>query len=64
VSSEDGVIVDADTARAAITKPPERFVDGNRYGIEIETPLGPMRVEVGHNTVGRQQATFSIGSWR
>jgi NTE family protein len=64
LSSEDGVIVDADTARANITKPPERFVDGNRYGIEIETPLGPMRVEVGHNTAGRQQATFSIGSWR
>jgi hypothetical protein len=39
-------------------------VDGNRYGVEIETPLGPVRMDVGHNTMGRQQATLSIGSWR
>jgi NTE family protein len=63
-SSEDGVITDADSVRSNVTRPPLHFVDGNRYGIEIETVLGPMRVEVGHNTVGRQQASFSIGSWR
>jgi NTE family protein len=63
-SSEDGVIVDADSVRSSITRPPAHFVDGNRYGLEIETPLGPMRIEVGHNTAGRQQASFSIGSWR
>ncbi|MFL5620075.1 MAG: patatin-like phospholipase family protein [Gemmatimonadaceae bacterium] len=63
-SSEDGVIADADSVRASVTRPPLHFVDGNRYGIEIETVLGPMRIEVGHNTVGRQQASFSIGSWR
>jgi NTE family protein len=63
-SSEDGVIRDADSVRSNITRPPKNFVDGNRYGIEIETVLGPMRIEVGHNTVGRQQASFSIGSWR
>ena len=63
-SSEDGVIVDADSVRASITRPPLHFVDGNRYGVEIETVLGPMRIEVGHNTEGRQQASFSIGAWR
>jgi predicted acylesterase/phospholipase RssA len=63
-SSEDGVIRDADSVRSNITRPPKNFVDGNRYGIEIETVLGPMRVEVGHNTAGRQQASCSIGSLR
>jgi NTE family protein len=62
--SVGGAIVDADSARGALTLPVEKFVDGNRYGLEIETPLGPVRLEVGHNTTGRQQATFSIGSWR
>jgi NTE family protein len=62
--SVGGAIFDADTVRGAVTLPVDHFVDGNRYGVEIETPLGPVRLDVGHNTTGRQQATFSIGSWR
>ena len=58
-----GAIFDADSVRGARTLPSGKFVDGNRYGVEVETPLGPVRLEVGHNTTGRQQATFSIGSW-
>jgi len=41
-----------------------RHADGNRYGLELETLLGPIRVDIGHNTNGRQQATFTIGTWR
>jgi NTE family protein len=58
-----GAIFDADSVRSAGTLPVERFVDGNRWGLEVETLLGPVRLEVGHNTTGRQQATLSIGSW-
>jgi hypothetical protein len=62
--SVGGAIFDADTVRGKRNLPADRFVDGNRYGVEIETPLGPVRMDVGHNTTGRQQATISIGSWR
>jgi hypothetical protein len=41
-----------------------RLVDGDRYGLELETLLGPIRFQLGHNTSGRQQATLTIGSWR
>ena len=34
------MIRDADSVRSNITRPPKNFVDGNRYGIEIETVLG------------------------
>jgi hypothetical protein len=61
--SVGGAIFDENEERGTLTLPASHFVDGNRYGIEVETPLGPVRVEVGHNTTGRQQATFSIGSW-
>ena len=63
--SVGGAIFDADTLRGKRTNlPADHFVDGNRYGIELETPLGPVRLDVGHNTTGRQQATLTIGSWR
>ena len=62
--SVGGAIFDADTVRGALTLPVDKFVDGNRYGIEVETPIGPMRLDIGHNTTGRQQATISIGTWR
>jgi outer membrane protein assembly factor BamA len=39
-------------------------VVGLRWGFEMETPLGPIRLDLGHNSLGRQQARFSIGSWR
>ncbi|MEO8621026.1 MAG: patatin-like phospholipase family protein [bacterium] len=62
--SATGAIYDENSARARLTLPPEKFIEGSRLGIEIETPLGPMRVELGSNSTGRQQASFSIGSWR
>ncbi|HEV7992050.1 MAG TPA: patatin-like phospholipase family protein [Gemmatimonadaceae bacterium] len=62
--SVGGAIFDADTLRGQRNLPPTHFVDGNRYGVELETPLGPVRMDVGHNTAGRQQATLTIGSWR
>jgi hypothetical protein len=43
---------------------PEEVIGGERIGIEIETPVGPVRLGYGHNTIGRKQATFSIGSWQ
>ena len=58
-----GAVFDADSVRGAATLPPSKFVDGNRFGVEVETPLGPVRLDLGHNTTGRQQATLSIGSW-
>lgn len=62
--SVGGAIFDADTVRGALTLPVDKFVDGNRYGVEVETLLGPVRLDIGHNTTGRQQATLSIGTWR
>ena len=40
------------------------FIDGNRFGVKLETPVGPVKLELGHNTTGRQQAVFKVGTWQ
>lgn len=69
--SVGGGVFDEDSLRAqsqGFTSRADKYtgreVSGARYGLEIETLLGPIRLEVGHNSTGRTQATFSIGSWR
>jgi hypothetical protein len=58
-----GNIADENDARSALTLPPDHYVGGDRTGIELLTPFGPLRVEFGSNTLGHHQTTFSIGSW-
>ena len=43
---------------------PQAGFAGERIGLELETPVGPVRLGYGHNTIGRKQATFTIGSWQ
>jgi hypothetical protein len=42
----------------------EKPIGGEGVGLEITTPVGPIRLGYGHNTIGRKQATFSIGNWQ
>lgn len=58
-----GNIVDENAARSVLTLPPDHAVGGDRSGIEMLTPFGPLRVEFGSNTLGHHQTTFSMGSW-
>jgi NTE family protein len=39
-------------------------IGGERIGLELTTPIGPVRIGYGHNTIGRKQATFTIGTWQ
>jgi NTE family protein len=55
-------ITDEDPASRQYMNP--RVIDGERIGIEVATPVGPIRLGYGHNTTGRKQASFSIGSWQ
>jgi len=71
LESVGGAIFDEDSVRAEVQRFPDRVgrytgrsVDGESYGFLLETPAGPFRVQVGHNTTGRQQASISLGSWR
>jgi hypothetical protein len=43
---------------------PETFISGEAVGLELATPFGPVRLGYGHNTIGRKQATFTIGTWQ
>jgi hypothetical protein len=40
----------------------EPGIAGEAVGLEVATPLGPVRIAYGHNTIGRKQATFTIGT--
>jgi NTE family protein len=63
--SASGNIYDEDEERAKLTLPPEKYIEGSRIGLEILTPIGPIRMEIGNNNFsGRQQASLSIGNWR
>ena len=69
--SVGGGVFDEDSTRAQsqgfavhVDKYTGREFSGARYGLELLTPVGPIRLEMGHNDSGRSQATFSIGSWR
>ncbi len=63
--SASGNIYDEDSERARRTLPPEVSIEGSKIGLEILTPLGPIRMEIGSNNFsGRQQASLSIGNWR
>jgi NTE family protein len=42
----------------------DKTFGGEALGLELTTPLGPIKVGYGHNWIGRKQATFSIGSWQ
>jgi NTE family protein len=69
--SVGGGVFDEDSTRAQsqgfavhVDKYTGREFSGARYGLELLTPVGPIRLEMGHNDSGRSQATFSIGTWR
>jgi NTE family protein len=69
--SVGGGVFDEDSTRAQsqgfvvhVDKYTGREISGARYGIELLTFVGPIRLEMGHNDTGRSQAMFSIGTWR
>ena len=42
----------------------ETAIEGEAVGLELVSPFGPIRIGYGHNSIGRKQATFTIGSWQ
>jgi NTE family protein len=36
---------------------------GGRVGLEVDTPVGPIRVEQGFNNLGRREALIRVGTW-
>jgi NTE family protein len=64
VESDLGRMTNSDTLIAQYTVQARQWVEGTRYGFELSTPVGPLRLELGNNSMGRQQASFIIGTWR
>jgi len=64
VESVTGRMTNSDTLLAQFTPQAKQWVEGSRYGVELATPVGPVRLEIGNNSMGRQQASFIIGTWR
>jgi NTE family protein len=60
IESSVGDIADQDRVTGEYLKQPG--IAGEAVGIELVTPLGPIRLAYGHNTIGRKQATFTIGT--
>ena len=58
-SSAAGIANQDPVTREYIEQP---AIGGEAVGIELATPAGPVRVAYGHNTIGRKQATFTIGT--
>jgi hypothetical protein len=36
---------------------------GARVGVELDSPIGPIRVEQGFNNLARRQALIRVGYW-
>jgi hypothetical protein len=36
---------------------------GARLGVDLDTPLGPIRLEQGFNNLNRRQALIRVGRW-
>jgi hypothetical protein len=58
-SSVAGIAHQDPVTRQYAEEPP---IGGEAVGLELDTPLGPVRVAYGHNTIGRKQATFTVGA--
>lgn len=40
-----------------------KILAGGRIGVEIDTPIGPIRIEQGFNNLDRRQALIRVGHW-
>ena len=40
-----------------------RLLSGARIGVDLDTPLGPIRLEQGFNNLNRRQALIRVGRW-
>ena len=61
---ESGAAAMADEHPATGDYDERPVIAGEALGVEIATPVGPMRLSYGHNTIGRKQAMFTIGAWQ
>jgi outer membrane protein assembly factor BamA len=67
IESSGAGVLDQDPVTGEYRPKPEigdKPIGGESVGLELATPVGPIRLGYGHNTIGRKQATFSIGSWQ
>jgi hypothetical protein len=62
IESSGAAIADQDPGTGQYVERP--VIGGEAIGLELATPVGPVRLGYGHNTIGRKQATFTIGSWQ
>ena len=62
IESSGAALADEDPVTGQYVQRP--VIGGEAVGLELATPVGPVRIGYGHNTIGRKQATFTIGSWQ
>jgi hypothetical protein len=63
IESSAAVVANQDPATGAYSV--ETPINGEAVGIELATPFGPLRLGYGHtSSIGRKQATFTIGTWQ
>jgi predicted acylesterase/phospholipase RssA len=62
LESSGAALADQDSITGVYKEQP--VIGGEAVGLELPTPVGPIRLSYGHNTIGRKQATFTIGAWQ
>jgi hypothetical protein len=60
-SSAAAIAIQDPVTRQYVDQPP---LAGEAVGVELTTPFGPIRLDYGHNSIGRKQARFAIGTWQ
>ncbi len=55
---------DENELRASIISLPSGWIGGVRGGLDIGTPIGPIRFEIGRNSAGKTQGAVVVGNWR
>jgi hypothetical protein len=67
IESAVAVLADQDPVTGEYVPKPDiggAPIGGESVGLELSTPVGPVRIGYGHNTIGRKQATFTVGTWQ
>ncbi len=62
IESAGAAMADEDPLTGSYIERP--VIGGEALGLELATPVGPVRLSYGHNTIGRKQAMFTIGAWQ